>query len=150
MEAIATASALYAAEQLQSPVVTSDIGFYIPALNGFPGPYAAYVEHVLDHTDILNMMAVKEERRAFYREVLCFCDGRPGHDPTVRLVSAITEGILATTPSGSHGYNFDQIFIRQGDDGTMAHLVDSERAIGYSGEHWKELKTFIESNFPLS
>ena len=35
---IAEYSAKYAAEKLQIPVLKNDCGFYIDALNGFPGP----------------------------------------------------------------------------------------------------------------
>ncbi|MFI3156200.1 MAG: non-canonical purine NTP pyrophosphatase, partial [Methylococcaceae bacterium] len=40
---VAIFSARYAADFLQLPVVVSDAGFTIDALNGFPGPFIKYI-----------------------------------------------------------------------------------------------------------
>ena len=71
-ETIAKTSALYASNFTKQNVVKVDTGFYIEALNGFPGPYAEYVERKLDAKDILKMMEHKTNRKAYYKEVLAY------------------------------------------------------------------------------
>ena len=57
-EIIAIESARYASNFLKANVIKVDTGFYIEALNGFPGPYSEYVERKLDALDILKMMKI--------------------------------------------------------------------------------------------
>lgn len=39
VEEVASYSATWASDRLQKPVIITDAGYYIKALNGFPGPY---------------------------------------------------------------------------------------------------------------
>ena len=43
VEDVSAYSALYAAKELNKPVIKSDVGYFIPALNGFPGPFVKYI-----------------------------------------------------------------------------------------------------------
>ena len=47
VEIIAGYSAQYAANKLGKPVVKTDAGYYIEALNGFPGPFIKYINQWL-------------------------------------------------------------------------------------------------------
>ena len=98
-EDIAIASAKYASEVMQCNVVKVDTGFYIEALNGFPGPYAEYVERKLDADDILKLMIDKDDRRAYYKEVLAYCEY--GKEPII--FTAYTYGNISTSLSGNEG-----------------------------------------------
>ena len=117
-EKIAISSAKYASEFMKSNVVKVDTGFYIEALDGFPGPYAEYVERKLDAEDILKMLADKTNRTAYYKEVLAYCEY--GKEPIT--FTTYTYGKINTELSGTEGYNYDRIFICDGDDKTMAKI----------------------------
>lgn len=143
-EEIARASAKYASNITKNNVVKVDTGFYIEALNGFPGPYAEYVERKLDATDILKMMEGKSNRKAYYKEVLSYCE----YGKESVIFTTYTYGTLATELSGNEGYNFDRIFICDGDHKTIANFTQNERAQKYSHENWKSLMNyFIERSF---
>lgn len=139
-ETIAIASSKYASEFTNSNVVKVDTGFYIEALDGFPGPYAEYVERKLDAQDILKMMANKTNRNAYYKEVLAYCEY--GKEPIA--FTTYTYGKLSTELSGSEGYNFDRIFICDGDVKTMANFNQKQRAEKYSNNNWKELLKYLK------
>ena len=139
-EQIAIASAKYASDFTKSDVVKVDSGFYIEALNGFPGPYAEYVERKLDAQYILKLLADEANRTAYYKEVLAYCEY--GKEPIV--FTTHTYGKIDTELSGTDGYNFDRIFICDGDDKTMAHFSQRQRAKKYSHQNWENLVAYLK------
>lgn len=141
-EIIASSSARYASNLEKSNVVKVDTGFYIEALNGFPGPYAEYIERKLDCQDILNLMKNKKNRKAYYKEVLAYQEY--GKEPIT--FTTYTYGTISNQISGDKGYNFDKIFICDGDNKTMANYDDSERIKKYSNENWKNLVEYLKEN----
>ena len=139
-EKIAIASAKCASDFTKSNVVKVDSGLFIEALSGFPGPYAEYVERKLDAQDILKMLAGKPNRTAYYKEVLAYCEY--GKEPIA--FTTHTYGKIDTELSGTDGYNFDRIFICDGDDKTMAHFSQRQRAKKYSHQNWENLVEYLK------
>ena len=139
-EKIAIQSARYASNFLKANVVKVDTGFYIEALNGFPGPYSEYVERKLDALDILKMMDNKSNRNAYYKEVLAYCEY--GSEPVI--FTTYTYGTISKMLSGDKGYNFDRIFICNGDSKTIGNYDLEERAKKYSNDNWKSLVKYLK------
>lgn len=139
-EQIAIEFAKHASNITKANVIKVDTGFYIEALGGFPGPYAEYVERKLDAYDILKMMEGKTNRKAYYKEVLAYCEY--GSNPII--FTTFTRGVISEELSGDKGYNYDRIFICDGDDKTMANYEQSERAEKYSNDNWKSLVKYLK------
>lgn len=139
-ETIAIESAKYASNITKSNVIKIDTGFYIEALNGFPGPYAEYVERKIDAEDILKMMENKSNRNAYYKEVLAYCEY--GNEPVI--FTTFTYGTIYEKLSGDKGYNYDRIFICENDSKTMANYEQNERAKKYNNENWKQLVKYLK------
>ncbi len=137
---LAKESVLYAVNQIKKNAVKTDNGLFIESLNGFPGPYSEYVERHLDAGDILKMMAGRNNRNAYYKEVLAFCEY--GKEPIA--FETYTYGTIAKEMSGSFGLNFDRIFISKKDDKPMAHYDDNERIAKYSVENWIKLSDYLK------
>lgn len=74
IEEIASNKAHQAFEILKIPVIVSDVGWHIPALNNFPGPYGHYVFNTLTNDDILKMMKDKEDRAIKSMTVMVYRD----------------------------------------------------------------------------
>src|SRR3989344_556765 len=72
VEEVSAFSAKWAANILKKPVVVSDGGCYIEALNGFPGPFIKYINKWLSAGDLLNLMKGKKNRRVFWRDCLAY------------------------------------------------------------------------------
>ncbi|MFC6837496.1 non-canonical purine NTP pyrophosphatase [Halomarina ordinaria] len=76
---IAARGAREAYEYVGGPVLVDDAGLFVEALDGFPGPYSAYVEHTVgvERVGRLARDAVDPETpaRAHFRCVLAYCDG---------------------------------------------------------------------------
>ena len=105
--------AAYGAEQvanrLNSMVIVEDTGLYIDALNGFPGPYAAYVHDTIGNAGILSLMRDirgSDDRRATFRSIVGYCE--PGMAP-VTFEGTVT-GRIAYEERGGRGFGYDPIF----------------------------------------
>ena len=87
-------------------------------------------------------MQGKSNRAAFYKEVMAFCEY--GKEPIT--FSTYTKGIISEKISGTNGWNFDRIFILDGDTKTMANYTDEERAKMYSHENWINLANYLRKD----
>lgn len=103
---IAAYGARYCSVELDKPVIVEDSGLFIDALNGFPGPYSAYVQKTLGNKGILKLMEGVSGRRAEFRSVVAYC--APGEEPTV--FTGIWWGDLLTEEVGKEGFGYDPIF----------------------------------------
>mgnify|MGYP003877038903 CR=1 FL=1 len=122
---IAAEGARWAAEKWDLPVLVEDTGLFIEAIGGFPGPYASYVLKTIGLRGVLRLLEGVEERRAFFKTGLAFCDGK-GSEPTVFTGEA--HGVIAEAPRGSSGFGYDPIFVPEGGDGrTFAEMSRAEK-----------------------
>jgi XTP/dITP diphosphohydrolase len=71
---IATEKAKQAFSVIKQPLFVNDAGWYITALNGFPGPYMKYINDWLTADDILDIMAKHDNKEVIFREVVCYID----------------------------------------------------------------------------
>ena len=71
---IAAEKAKQAYEIIKKPLFVNDAGWYITALNGFPGPYMKYMNDWLKAEDILDMMQRHTNREVIFKEVVCYID----------------------------------------------------------------------------
>lgn len=104
-------SALYAAKKLDMPVIKSDVGYYIDALGGFPGPFLKYVNEMLTSEDILKLMSGKDNREIKLKECLTYATP----DGKVKQLESVEIATLAVQAMGE-GSTFDRIVIFKGDE----------------------------------
>ncbi len=74
IEKIAEHKAQEAFKILKKPLIVKDDGWFIPALNGFPGAYMKYINDWFKSQDFLNLMHDKIDRTIILHEVLCYID----------------------------------------------------------------------------
>jgi XTP/dITP diphosphohydrolase len=115
VEVISRQKAQYAYDQLLTPLIVDDTSFSIDALNGFPGPYAAYVLHSIGNTGILKLMKDVKNRNAHFTTAIAFAD-----EQGIRHFSGTIHGRIITSPRGSGGFGYDPIFDLGGQ--TLAEL----------------------------
>lgn len=109
VEEVAGYSAKYAANQLGKPVIVTDGGYYISALNGFPGPFQKYMNDWLTPEDFINLMKPYADRRIVLKECLAFCE--PDQNPILFTTEMNAE--IAQKPAGV-GSILDQVVIPEG------------------------------------
>lgn len=72
---IAAHGAREAFEHVGEPVIVDDAGLFIDALDGFPGPYSAFVEDTLGVERVGRLARRADTTRASFRCVIAYCDG---------------------------------------------------------------------------
>ncbi|RZN36889.1 MAG: XTP/dITP diphosphatase [Methanosarcinales archaeon] len=106
---VAEYGAEHVVSRLGCAVIVEDTGLYIDALNGFPGPYAAYVYDTIGNAGILALMRDidgGDNRRATFRSVIGYCE--PGVAATT--FEGIATGTIAHEERGEGGFGYDPIF----------------------------------------
>lgn len=106
IERIAMVSALSIVREVNLPIIVEDAGLFIEALNGFPGPYSSYVYRTIGVNGILKLMSNVENRRAYFKSAVAFCD--PGGE--LKCFQGVVYGKIAREARGSGGFGFDPIF----------------------------------------
>ena len=76
---IARAKLQQACRILNAPCFVLDSGFYIDALNGFPGSYVNYALGTIGVPGLLRLMQGKHNRRCAFRQCLGYYDGAQEH-----------------------------------------------------------------------
>ncbi|MFW5938384.1 MAG: RdgB/HAM1 family non-canonical purine NTP pyrophosphatase [Halanaeroarchaeum sp.] len=101
------------------PVIVDDTGLFIRALDGFPGPYAAYVQQTLGVDRVWEVASDLEDKRAAFRCVVAYAD-----DEGVETFEGSVQGTLVA-PRGEGGFGYDPIF--EYDGTTFAEMTTEEK-----------------------
>jgi len=137
-QAIAAFSAEWAANNFNLCVITEDVGLYIEALNGFPGPYLNQVEKWINTDGFIRLMEDKKNRFAYWEYAVSYCE--PKKSPVTFYTHQ--KGHIAKVAKGRSRWYADKIFIPEGQDKTIAELLDKEEYVR-NEEHYKQLKEFL-------
>lgn len=133
---VAEFSARWAAHELGAACLVTDVGCYVEALGGFPGPFVKFVNEALPAAKLLKLMEGEVNRRATFRECISFCS--PGGTP----VSFIREhpGEIVHEAGGDEALfgkkaPFNEIMIFEGCDRVMAAYSYDEMMRYFEGRH---------------
>ena len=122
IEVIAREAAKIAFETLEKPVVVDDTGFFVDALNGFPGSYAGIILKFIGYEGILQLMTDKEKRTSNFKTAVGYCDGNH-----MESFVGTMPGSVARESAGVGGFGYDPIFIPDGFSKTYAELTFDEK-----------------------
>lgn len=143
---VALYSAKWASEKINQPVITSDSGFFIPALNNFPGPFVKYINKWLTARDIVKLLGNSKNRQAYFIDALAYVDPH-GREAVFQSKTAgrIIEHIPANSfKKNNHGWSVDSIFIPDGYEKPLSELNGKERLEVWNKERWIKLKKFLD------
>jgi XTP/dITP diphosphohydrolase len=118
---IAREKARFAYRQLKTPLIVDDTGFFIEALAGFPGPYAAYVLNSIGNAGIMKLMEGISDRNARFTTGIAYAD-----ESGIRVFTGTLEGKIALFPRGNNGFGYDPIF--EIDKMTLAEISIDEKS----------------------
>jgi len=138
---IARGKAQYAYEQLKTPVMVDDTGFFIDTLKGFPGPYAAYVLHSIGNTGILKLMEGIPDRKARFTTAIAFVD-----EQGIHVYKGTIEGRITSAPLGNAGFGYDPIFDVGGQ--TLAEIsLDAKSRISHRARALTAFHTWFTQEY---
>lgn len=140
VEDVAKYSAKWASEKLKCTVLKNDMGLFVEALNGFPGVYTHYVDDTLGEAGLLKLMEGKENRKAYFKEVLAYCEY--GKEPVT--FTGITKGTISIEKQGQYGWSWDFVFIPDGKQDTLGCYNDDERWKLWDTNNYKKLAEYLK------
>ena len=132
LKEIAEVSAKNAYQCCHLSIFVEDAGLFIDALNGFPGPYAAYVYHTIHNSGILKLMENIKDRHAKFQSIIAYCDKQTPCEPI--FFDGESKGEITTSEhrkQGKSGFGFDPIFQPATSTRTFAEMTIEEKN-GYS------------------
>ncbi len=103
---------------LKKAVVVEDSGFFIRALNGFPGTCTKYIYERIGNKGFLKLMKNVKDRTCYYKSAIGYCE--PGKEPV--SFSGIEEGKVSEKEKGDNGWGQDSIFIPKDKDKTYGEI----------------------------
>jgi XTP/dITP diphosphohydrolase len=127
LEEIAKASVVDAFKRCNLPVMVEDAGLFIDVLNGFPGPYSAYVYKTVGNKGLLKLMENIENRKARFQSVIAYYSADL-KSPICFKGEALGE-ITKDERRGKHesGFGFDPIFKPAESNKTFAEMTIVEK-----------------------
>lgn len=123
---IAENSAMEAFNRCHLPLIVEDAGLFVDELDGFPGPYAAYVYKTIHNKGILKLMMNTQNRKATFRSAIVYCS----QDTDPMLFEGEAEGEITLTErkgEGNSGFGFDPIFQPLKSKKTFAEMTIEEK-----------------------
>ena len=136
LHVIAQANLRQARRILDAPCFVLDSGFYIDALNGFPGSYVNYALGTVGVSGLLRLMQGQTNRCCAFRQCLGYFDGAQEH-----YFTAENTGTLATVVRGADSARqwsaLWHIFIPEGADRTLSEFTQEQldarnRSVGHT------------------
>ena len=127
LEEIAKSSVTEAFRRCNLPVIVEDAGLFVKALNGFPGPYSAYVYKTIGNRGLLRLMQSVEERAAKFRSVIAF------QSSELRVPACFDGEIRGEITrnerrnNANSGFGFDPVFKPTRSNKTFAEMTIAEK-----------------------
>lgn len=132
---VAKYSVMLEGERVKKPVVVTDAGFYINALNGFPGPFIKYINKWLCVEDIINLLKDKEDRSIYIKDCLAYNSG----DGQIKVFEHEIRGIITKEVKSEKGSIIEQLVIPDSLGCTLAELTYEQ-----SIEFWSKNSNFVQ------
>ena len=117
---IAAESARDAFNRCHLPIIVEDAGLFVEALNGFPGPYAAYAYKTLGNAGLLKQMKEVKDRHAKFQSAIAYFDGEKQS-----LFEGEAEGEITRAErkkNAKTAFGFDPVFQPLGSKKTFAEM----------------------------
>ena len=127
------------------PCFADDSGLEVDALGGAPGVFSARYSgpeatNASNNAKLLEEMDGKSDRRARYRVVIAFYDGK-----AMRFFEGKVEGRILESPRGTGGFGYDPLFQPEGYDISFGEMPAEEKhAISHRGNAVRALLDWLE------
>lgn len=121
-----------------------DSGLFIRQLNGFPGPYSAYIFRTLGLNGILTLMERFEDREAYFQSSIAL---KTRND--IKVFSEQVHGVISLRISDS-GWGYDPIFIPNCDGSlTYGELGPQKNTLSHRFRATQGLIHFLKNYFEV-
>lgn len=139
IEEIARDKAQQAFKIIKKPLIVTDHGWFIPALNGFPGPYMKYVNQWFTSEDFLNLTKNLKDRTIVLSDVLCYIDRT-----SMKIFKSEFTGKLLTEIKGE-GLPTMKLVTMTDDQKSVAQYISEGKDPFIHNTNWKKLAQFYRT-----
>lgn len=139
IEEISIDKAKKAYSEVKKPLMVSDAGWSIPALNGFPGPVMSYVGKCFLSNDFLSLMSDKEDKTIKLVECITYINKKGYKVFTNKL-----NGLFLDHEEGEGGC-LDKIVTFRDDKKSVAKCRNEGLLAIDQSNMWKELGEYLNS-----
>jgi non-canonical purine NTP pyrophosphatase (RdgB/HAM1 family) len=113
----------FAYDKVQKPCFVMDASLFLDCLNGFPGPFIKWhFKHTVGADKTCEIAKLFNQFGCKWTTVLAYFDGKETH-----FLEETVSGKLPEKPRGTNGYEWDVIFIPEGDTRTFAEMTFEEK-----------------------
>lgn len=146
LEEIAEYKVLQAYEQLKTPCIAVDAGFYIEPLNNWPSSFVNFNLEKLGIEGILKLLEKTEDRKAYFKECLAYYDGKD-----IKFFYGVSKGTVARSASVKNCPEqwsvLWKIFVPLNSTKTMSDMTEEERNNRNDGHTscFKEFNDYLRS-----
>lgn len=142
LEEIAKFSVEWAVKILRKPAFVSDAGYYIEALNGFPGPFIKWTNKWFTAGDYLKLMEEKEDRTVVTKDCIAYCE--PGEKPVTFL--GTNKGKIALKPGKPGTTAINEIYIPEGFNRPESEIPRTQMIdFWLTSGHWQKFAEFLKN-----
>lgn len=130
-------------------IIVDDRGFFIPSLNGFPGPFVKLLLDSFSYKGLIKLMEGENDRRAYFSFAVGYFDGKKDH-----IFVAEEEGYIIDEPRGNNLHGWTELLYVYGHSSfpgkSLAELNEEEwNKYLESIEHidaFKMLKKYLQNH----
>lgn len=126
VERVAEEGVKFVYKIFNKPLIVEDSGLFIEALNGFPGPYSAYVQKKIGNKGIIKLMEGEQNRNAKFISAVSYFDGK-----TLKTFTGEVEGKISSEEKGGLGFGYDPVFIPSEHNKTFAEDENLKNEISH-------------------
>lgn len=127
---------------LKKPLIVEDVGLYVKAWNGFPGPFIKFL-HISGNNSyemILKMLESFSDKTIEVKALIGYHDGEK-----VQIFEGSFNGQLVEK-RGEHGWGFDQFVIPDGHDKTFGEMEgELKHRISHRAKAFLKFKKFLKN-----
>lgn len=145
---ISKISARELTKTFKKPFFVEDAGFFVNALNGFPGPYTKYAYFTIRPAGILKLLQSNNQklktknRSAYFVSAIVFRDGN-----REKVFKGICRGNVTHSVQGTKGFGFDPIFVPEGERKTFASDLSLKQRVSHRSLALKKLISYLKRTY---
>ena len=122
------------------PVFVEHTGLFINSLNGFPGGLTQIFWDRLQAERFSELIGRLGDPAAEARTLIGYCDGRKRH-----FFEGVVPGRISPSPAGHGGFEWDDVFIPEGQNQTFAQLGTQKNGRPCAVARWMPSSPFCGS-----
>lgn len=132
---------LKAFKKVGRPVFVEHTGLYIDSLNGFPGGLTQIFWDKLKADKFATLLGNGDNLGLVAKTIIGYCDAKKMY-----FFEGTIKGTISPEPKGDRSFQWDCIFIPEGETETFAEMGDKKNEISMRKIAFDEFKVFLERN----